>query len=114
MASQGARIWLPNAEDFFSELVQFVANAEQNLTTCDAPDFYSRRLEEYQRTLDVLTRRIAESFPMERDLVHNLEILLNYFNNLRRQFEALVESYDRACDYDLLQESYCQTICVPA
>ena len=34
-------------------------------------------------------------------------------NNLRRQFEALVESYDRACDQDLLQESYSQTICAP-
>ena len=38
MALHGARIWLPNTEDFFSELVQFVANAEQNLTACDSPD----------------------------------------------------------------------------
>ena len=109
MASHGARIWLPNTEEFFSELVQFVANAEQNLMACDSPDFYSRRLEEYQRTINVLTRRITESFPMERDLVNNLEILLNFLNNLRRQFEALVESYDQ----DLLQESYSQTICAP-
>ena len=50
---------------------------------------------------------------MERDLVNNLEILLNFLNNLRKQFEALVESYDRACDHDLLQESYSQTICAP-
>ena len=113
MASHEARIWLPNTEDFFSELVHFVANAEQNLTACDSPDFYSRRLEEYQRTINVLTRRITESFPMERDLVNNLEILLNFLNNLRRQFEAIVESYDRACDQDLLQESYSQTICAP-
>ena len=97
MASQGARIWLLNTEDFFSELVQFVANAEQNLTACDAPDFYSRRLEEYQRTLDVLTTRIAESFPMERDLLHNLEILLNYCNILRRRFTARVLLPDNLC-----------------
>ncbi len=113
MASQGARIWLPNTEDFFNELVQFAANAEQNRTACDSSDFYCRRLEEYQGTLNVLTRRIAESFPMERHLLNNLEILLNYLNNLRRQFEALVESYDLECDQDLLQESYRSTICVP-
>ena len=35
----------------------------------------------------------------------------NFLNNLRRQFKALVESYDRACDQDLLQQSYNQTIC---
>ncbi len=82
MASQGARIWLPNTEDFFNELVQFAANAEQNRMACDSSDFYCRRLEEYQGTLNVLTRRIAESFPMERHLLNNLEILLNYLNNL--------------------------------
>ncbi len=50
---------------------------------------------------------------MERHLLNNLEILLNYLNNLRQQFEALVEIHDRECDQDLLQESYFLTICVP-
>ena len=93
MASLGARIWLPNTEDFFTELLHFVANAQQNRTACDSPGFYSRRLEEYQRTLSLLTARIAESYPMEQ--------------------HVRVESYDRACDQDLLQESYHHTICVP-
>jgi hypothetical protein len=51
MASLGPRIWLPNTENFFHELVDLIRNAEQSRTHCDSPDFYCRRLEEYERTL---------------------------------------------------------------
>jgi hypothetical protein len=53
MVCVGPRIWLPNT-DFFRELDNFVINAEQNRAACDSPDFYCRRLEEYQHTLSVL------------------------------------------------------------
>ena len=62
MASHGPRIWLPNTENFFRELVDLIRNAEQSRTHCDSPDFYCRRLEEYERTLSVLTIRITESY----------------------------------------------------
>ena len=62
MASLGPRIWLPNTENFFRELVDLIRNAEQSRTHCDSPDFYCRRLEEYERTLSVLTIRITESY----------------------------------------------------
>jgi hypothetical protein len=35
---------------------------EQSRTHFDSPDFYCRRLEEYERTLSVLTIRITESY----------------------------------------------------
>ena len=62
MACLGPRIWLPNIENFFRELVYLLRNAEQSRTHCDSPDFYCRRLEEYERTLSVLTIRITESY----------------------------------------------------
>ena len=72
MASLGPRIWLPNTENFFRELV------EQSRTHCDSPDFYCRRLEEYERTLSVLTKQF---------LINNLHILCTYLNSLRNEFE---------------------------
>ena len=99
----------PIQNTFFANLFSLL----QMLSRILRPVIHLTFIVEDWKSTNVLTRRIAESFPMEQYLVHNLEILLNYFNNLRRQFEALVESYDRACDQDLLHESYCQTICVP-
>jgi hypothetical protein len=113
MACVGLRIWLPNTDDFFRELVNFVVNAEQNRAACDSPDFYCRRLEQYQHTLSVLTRRITESYHTEQELISNLEVLLNYLNTLRNQFEALSEIFDRTSAQNLLQESYDQSICLP-
>ena len=81
MASLGPRIWLPNTENFFRELV------EQSRTHCDSPDFYCRRLEEYERTLSVLTTRITESYTTEQFLINNLHILCTYLNSLRNEFE---------------------------
>jgi hypothetical protein len=62
MTSLGQRIWLPRTENFFREFVDLIRNAEQCCTHCDSPDFYCRRLDEYERTLSVLTiLRITES-----------------------------------------------------
>ena len=71
----GPRIWLPNTENFFRELVDLIRNAEQSRTHCDSPDFYCRRLEEYERTLSVLTTRITESYTTEQFLINNLQSL---------------------------------------
>jgi hypothetical protein len=95
------------------ELNNFVINAEQNRAACDSPDFYCRRLEEYQHTLSVLTRRITESYHTEQELISNLEVPLNCLNTLRNQFKTLSEIFDRTCAQNLLQESYDQSICLP-
>jgi hypothetical protein len=105
MSSLGPRIWLPNAENFFRELVDLIRNAEQSHTHCDSPDFYCRRLAEYERTLSVLTTRITESYPTEQFLINNLHILCTYLNSLRNEFDVIVENYERTSERFSLEES---------
>ena len=73
MASVGAAIWLPDTETFFVELGTTISRAQQqrNATTTqfDSSEFFVRRLEEYERTLSVLTTRIEESYAQEITLL---------------------------------------------
>ena len=66
MASAGAAIWLPDTERFFMELGTMITRAQQQrnatATQFDSSEFFVRRLEEYERTLSVLTTRIEESY----------------------------------------------------
>jgi hypothetical protein len=80
MASLGPRIWLPiNTENLFRESVDLIRNAEQSRRThFDSPDFYCRRLEEYERTLSVLTTRITESYTTEHFLINQQSIYIYY------------------------------------
>ena len=111
MASLGPRIWLPNTENFFHELVDLIRNAEQSRTYCDSPDFYCRRLKEYERTLSVLTTRITESYTTEQFLIINLHILCTYLNSLRNEFNVIVENYERTSERFSLEESYDRAVC---
>ena len=111
MASLGPRIWLPNTENFFCELVDLIRNAEVNRTCSDSADFYFHRLEEYERTLSILTARISESYPAEQSLINNLRILCNHLNSLRSEFLVIVESYERSLERLSLEESYDRAIC---
>ena len=82
-------------------MVDLIRNAEQSRTHCDSPDFYCRRLEEYERTLSVLTTRITEF------LINNLHILCTlYLNSLRNEFDVIVENYQRTSERFSLEESY--------
>ena len=80
-------------------MVDLIMNAERNRANCDSPDFYSRRLEGYGQTLNVLTSRITESFLRERLLIllliNKLHVLANYLNDLRNNFEVQIENFER-------------------
>ena len=69
MASAGAAIWLPGTETFFMESSTMIARAQQQRIAAaaqfDSSEFFVRRLEEYKRTLSVLTTRIEESYAQE-------------------------------------------------
>ena len=108
----GPRIWLPNTENFFRELVDLIRTAEQIRTHCDSPDFYCRRLEEYERTLSVLTTRITESYTTEQFLINNLHTLCTYLNSLRNEFDVIiVENYERTSERFSLEEPYDRAVC---
>ena len=90
-----AEIWLSNVEAFFTGIIDLIRNAEQNRDNCELPDFYCRRLEEYERTLYVLRERISESVPSEHSLINNLQLLINHINLLHRHFENIAENLER-------------------
>ena len=56
---QGARIWLPNIEGFFTSLGRLLESAEgqRNTASYDSAEFFSRRLRENERILVTLTLR---------------------------------------------------------
>ena len=66
MVSAGAAIWLQGIKTFFMESSRVIARAQQqrNATAAqlDSLEFFVPRLEEYKRTLSVLTTRIEESY----------------------------------------------------
>ena len=75
---QGARIWLPNIEGFFTSLGRLLESAEgqRNTASYDSAEFFSRRLRENERTLVTLTLRIEEAFPNEVEVISDLNELV--------------------------------------
>ena len=68
---QGARIWLPNIEGFFTSLGRLLESAEgqRNTTPYDSAEFFRRRLRENEITLVTLTLRIEEALPNEVEVI---------------------------------------------
>ena len=55
-------------------------------------------MEEYERTLSVLTTRIEESDALEICLISNLHQLLGILNELQGHFEGIAEKSERDID----------------
>ena len=112
MASAGAAIWFPDTETFFLELSTMIARAQQQrdatATQFDSSEIFVRRLEEYERTLSVLTTRIEESHAREITLIGYLHHLLDILSELRSYFEGIAEESER--DIDSFGESASQPI----
>ena len=68
---QGARIWLPNIEGFFTSLGRLMESAEEQRNTASygSAECFSRRLRENERTLVTLTLRVDEAFPNEVEVI---------------------------------------------
>ena len=95
---QGARIWLPNVEEFFVSLGNLITSAQRQRQTAsyDSADFFVRRLQENERILAILTFRIEESFPNEVELINDQNELHSIVNTLTRDFVRTVEE----CELD--------------
>ena len=91
---QGARIWLPNIEGFFTSLGRLLESAEgqRNTASYDSAEFFSRRL----RTLVTLALRIEEAFPNEVEVISDLNELVFIMNELSRDFDRIVEDSERS------------------
>ena len=95
---QGARIWLPNIEGFFTSLGRLLESAEgqRNTASYDSAEFFSRRLRENERTLVTLTLRIEEAFPNEVEVISDLNELVFLMNELSRDFDRIFEDSERS------------------
>ena len=74
-------------QEFLSRIVVSSINNE-NLSF-DSAEFMSRRLDGYERTLNVLTLKIQESAPLEEQLISDLHILLSLVSIQRQRCERL-------------------------
>ena len=76
LEGQYGSIWLPDTERFFMDLSRLISSARQQqnatATQLDSAEFFIRRLEEYERTLSVLTLRVEESYTQEACLIDYL------------------------------------------
>lgn len=95
---QGARIWLPNIDGFFTSLGRLLESAEgqRNTASSDTAEFFSRRLRENERTLVTLMLRIEEAFPDEVGVISDLNELVLIMNELSRDFDGIVEDSERS------------------
>ena len=95
---------------FFMELGTMITRAQQQRNTTatqnDSSEFFVRRLEEYERTLSVLTTRIEESYAQEITLIGYFHHLLGILNELQCHFEGIAEESKR--DIDSFEESATQ------
>ena len=99
-------------QGFLMQLNTMITRAQQqrNATAIqlNSSDFFVRRLEEYERTLSVLTTRIEQSYAQEINLIGYLQQLLCILNELRCHFQGITEEPER--DMDWFEESATQSI----
>ena len=95
---QGARIWLPNIEGFFTSLGRLLESAEgqRNTASYNSAEFFICRLRENKRTLVTLALRIEEAFPNEVEVISDLNELVFIMNELSRDFDRIVEDSERS------------------
>ena len=89
---QGALIWLPNIEGFYTSLGRLLEKAEgqRNTASYNSAEFFSRCLRENERTLITLTLRIEEAFPNEIEVISDLNELVFLMNQLSRDVLRLL------------------------
>lgn len=83
MHFQGAWIWLPNIERFFTSLGRLLESAEgqRNTGSYDAAEFLVAVYEKTKElTLVTLTLRIEKAFPNEFEVISNLNELVFLMN----------------------------------
>ena len=78
-------------EEFFRSLQELLVSSlvNNNSMSFDSAEFLSRRLDGYERTLNVLSSRIHESFPSEEQLLLNLNVIVRLVSQQRQHCETL-------------------------
>ena len=82
--------WIPNVDDFFDSLVRMIHGARSHLSTddIDSAVFWSRSLDEYERTLTLLLSRVAESRSNQEIFLRDLQMLIPFIRDLREVLDS--------------------------
>ena len=82
--------WIPNVDDFFDSLVRMIQGARSHLSTddIDSAVFWSRTLDEYERTLTLLLSRVAESRSNQETFLRDLQMLITFIRDLRNVLDS--------------------------
>ena len=89
------RFYIPNANEFFEGLLSLMQQSGccVNVNTDGGHEEYlARRLEEYQRTLQVMYGRVTES-AQENQLTQDLELLMQVMNSKLQSLATLYSDF---------------------
>ena len=78
-------------EEFFRSLQNILILSFENTqgASFDSAKFQTRRLDVFERTLNVLLQRIREAYPAENQLLSDLALLLQMISEWRQHFQSL-------------------------
>ena len=72
--------WLPNLEEFFDSFCRALTDGINNLNSeDDRSDYFSRRIEDYERTLRVSAARLVEAVPQPLNVQFCTTTCLNFW-----------------------------------
>ena len=90
MAGCHNRLSILNPDEFFTGLLDGFSESAEDGASGDAAEYFSRRLEEYQRTIRVMYSRLREHRLNSTDqLMEDMEQLINVIGQRIERLEAL-------------------------
>ncbi len=92
MAAFHNRFFIPDASEFFNALLDLLRQSGEDGLSGDTAEFFSRRLEEYQRTLGVMYSRLREYRPSSTEQLG--EDMGQLINVIGRRIERLEPLYN--------------------
>ncbi len=76
-------------EEFFRSLQTLLSSSFNNNISYDSAEYLSRRLDVYERNINILLARLSESYPLEQQLLADMHTLQVIVRCQRERCEAL-------------------------
>ena len=76
-------------EEFFRSLQTLLSSSFNNNISYDSAEYLSRRLDVYERNINILLTRLSESYPLEQQLLSDMRTLQVIVRHQRERCEAL-------------------------
>ena len=97
-------------EEFFRSLQTLLSSSFNNNISYDSAEYLSRRLDVYERNINILLTRLSESYPLEQQLLSDMRTLQVIVRHQRERCEALSFRPLLEEDHGIVQASVGATI----